>query len=116
VECQGGPEPDGADLLDRLAVDAGRLRGLLDEVASVPNSRFGTSLARGLYVLASLPGGGRAVGLIRLAERLEMPAGTVHRYLQTLIVAGFAQRDEKTREYSLALGLVTTSCTWAEAK
>ena len=58
---------------------------------------------RGLYVLATLPDDGTTVGVLALAEELEMSASTVHRYLATLLIAGLVRRDERTREYGLAL-------------
>jgi len=112
----GEPGSQDVDLLDRLAADVRHLRGLLDEVASEPNPRFAQSLVRGLYVLASLPGDGHGVGIAKLAAHLEMPAGTVYRYLHTLIVAGLAQHDEKTHKYRLAFSLVASPAAGAQVE
>ena len=93
-----------ADAHDGLAADARRLCDLLNELAGSPRPKFSRSLVLGLYVLASFPDDGSPVGLVTLAQRLEMPTGTVHRYLHTLIVAELVQRDEKSHAYSLAPG------------
>jgi hypothetical protein len=102
------------DVRGGLAADARRLCGLLNEVARNPRPKFSKSLASGLYVLASLPDDGGPLGILKLAEILEMPSATVHRYLQTLIAARLVQRKETTREYSLAPGLVASPALVAE--
>jgi hypothetical protein len=91
-----------------LAVDARRLCGLLDEVARNPRPRFSKSLTSGLYVLASLPDDGKPVGLVELAEMLDMSNATLHRYLHTLIVAELVRHDATTRKYSLAPALAAS--------
>jgi hypothetical protein len=106
---EGAGEPEaGADLLDSPNDDVRRLGTLLDEVARNPRPRFSKSLVSGLYVLASLPDDGTPVGIVELAEMLEMSNATLHRYLHTLIVAELVQRDAATRKYSLAPALVAS--------
>jgi IclR helix-turn-helix domain len=107
--CQraAGSEPEPGPR-GGLAVDARRLCDLLDEVARNPRPRFSKSLVSGLYVLASLPDDGEPVGIVELAEVLEMSNSTLHRYLHTLIVAELVQRDAATRKYSLAPALVAS--------
>jgi hypothetical protein len=106
-EGAGAPEAE-ADLLDSPHDDVRRLGALLDDVARDPRPRFSKSLASGLYVLASLPDDGKLVGIVELAEMLEMSNSTLHRYLHTLIVAELVQRDAATRKYSLAPALVAS--------
>jgi IclR helix-turn-helix domain len=112
-EVAAGSESE-ADLRQGLAGDARSLCALLNEVARNPRPKFSKSLVSGLYVFASLPDDGTPVGIRRLAQLLEMPTATVHRYLHTLIEAELVQRDEKTREYSLAPGLAGDSAVAAE--
>jgi hypothetical protein len=99
-----------------LTVDARRLCDLLDEVARNPRPRFSKSLVSGLYVLASLPDDGKPVGIVELAEMLEMSNSTLHRYLHTLIVAELVQRDAATRKYSRAPALVSSPALAVEDK
>jgi len=110
-----GAEAD-ADLLDGPNDDVRNLGAVLNVVARDPGSRFSSSLVTGLYVLASLPDDGKPVGIIKLAEHLEMPKATLHRYLQTLVVAELVQRNEKTREYSRAPALVSSPALAVEDK
>ena len=106
-EEAGEPEAD-VDLLDSPNDDVRRLGDLLNVVARDPGSRFSKSLVSGLYVLASLPDDGKPVGLVELAEMLEMSNATLHRYLHTLIVAELVRHDATTRKYSLAPALVAS--------
>jgi len=108
-EVASGPVSE-VEALHGLAADARRLCDLLNEVARNPRPKFSKSFVCGLYVLASLPDDGKPVGIAKLAALLKMPSATVHRYLHTLIVAELVQRDENTREYSLAPGLVASPC------
>jgi hypothetical protein len=106
---EGAGEPEAeADLLDSPSDDVRHLGALLNVVARDPGSRFSKSLVSGLYVLASLPDDGEPVGIVELAETLEMSNATLHRYLHTLIVAELVQRDAATRKYSLAPALVAS--------
>jgi hypothetical protein len=98
----GGVEPTPR-LIDRVDVDPAGLVALLSRPGTGPQQKLSTSLVRGLLVLSILPRSGETVGIVELARRLEMSASTAHRYLQTLMIAGLARRDEQTREYGLEL-------------
>lgn len=107
IREEAGESEAGAGLPDSPD-DVRRLGALLNEVARNPRPRFSKSLASGLYVLASLPDDGKPVGIVELAETLEMSNSTLHRYLRTLIVAELVQRDAATRKYSRAPALVAS--------
>src|ERR1700704_3559646 len=95
-EEAGAAEPR-ADLIERFGQDAASLGALLGQATA--EQHLSMSLVRGLFVLATLPSCGETVGVLDLAGQLEMSASTVHRYLQTLVIAGLARRNETTREY-----------------
>jgi hypothetical protein len=102
VVVEGGASDSGDDLVGRLGgSDAAALRDLIDSTASEPQPKLSQSLIRGLYVLAILPEDGEPMGVLELSRHLGWSPGTVHRYLQTLLLTGLAQRDATTREYSL---------------
>jgi DNA-binding MarR family transcriptional regulator len=88
-----------------LTVDAECLRAMLGNAASDSTRRLSRSFTFGLYVLASLPGDGSSVGVAELARYIGEPISTVHRYLQTLVLAELVQYEAKTHKYSLASGL-----------
>jgi IclR helix-turn-helix domain len=114
-EVAAGSESE-AGLRGGLAADARRLCDLLNEVTRSPRPNFSKSLVSGLYVLASLPDDGRPVGILKLAKMLGMSNSTLHRYLHTLIAAQLVQRNETTREYSLAPELVADPAAAVEDK
>lgn len=67
------------------------------------------TLLKGLSVLEALilPGKNRAAPTIQhLAERLGMTKSNMHRTLQTLAHAGYAQRDDSSGSYSVTTKLV----------
>lgn len=55
----------------------------------------------GFGVLKALAELAPSTSLTLLAERLDMPASKVHRYLQALIASGFAEQDPATNHYGL---------------
>jgi DNA-binding IclR family transcriptional regulator len=61
----------------------------------VRSAQVGTDI---LKALASLT---PSTSLSRLAERAQMPASKVHRYLQALIASGFAEQNPATNHYAL---------------
>jgi hypothetical protein len=97
-----GASEKGNSLIVRLGGDAAALGALLKSFEAEPDQKLSQSLVRGLYVLAILPDTGKSIGVLELAQQLEWSPGTLHRYLQTLVISGLAQRDEMTREYSRA--------------
>ena len=90
------------EVIERLGQDLASLTDLLEQIAAEPQPRLSGSLLRGLFVLATLPSNPETVGVLELSKQLEMSASTLHRYLQTLLIAGLVRRDAKTREYGLA--------------
>jgi hypothetical protein len=101
VLVEGGASETGDDLVGRLGENVATLRDLIESGARERQSKLSKSLLVGLYVLASLPDDGGPISLQELSKRVDGSPSTVHRYLQSLLLAGLAQRDAATREYSL---------------
>jgi DNA-binding IclR family transcriptional regulator len=72
------------------------------------SQRRGTiqSLDRAARILKLLAGGPRRLGVSELAQRLELPAPTVHGLLQTLQAHGFVEQDRDSGKYQLGAGLL----------
>jgi hypothetical protein len=100
VFVEGDASGSGEDLVGRLAGDVATLRALVDSTESERQPKLSQSLIRGLYLLAILAEDGEPMGVLELSRCLGCSPSTVHRYLQTLLLAGLARRDETTREYS----------------
>jgi hypothetical protein len=107
VFVDGGASGTGDDLVSRLGGDVATLRDLIESAGSERSPKLSHSLLYGLYVLASLPDDGGPIGIHELAKRVDGSPSTVHRYLQSLLLAGLAQRDESTRAYSLTFPVAT---------
>lgn len=65
------------------------------------NRRLSRSLLAGLLVLSCFPPEGMDIGIKDISEQLELNTSTVHRYVLTLVAAGFLERDPDTRRYRL---------------
>jgi biotin operon repressor len=111
VFVEGGVSESGDALAGRVGVDLATLRALIESSAGESSPKLSYSLLRGLYVLAALPGDGEPIRLIDLARQLGWSEATVHRYLQTLLLAGLTERDARTREYSLTSPAEITALT-----
>lgn len=61
----------------------------------VRSAEVGTDILKALAELSP------STSLSRLAERVQMPASKVHRYLQALIASGFAEQNAATNHYGL---------------
>jgi DNA-binding IclR family transcriptional regulator len=59
------------------------------------------AVERALEVLLCFSRDEPVLSLSRIAERLDMPKSTIHRYLATLEAARFVRRDESTGLYHL---------------
>jgi IclR helix-turn-helix domain len=105
--------PSQVERVVRAAADSGsipvllsgleRVRGTLaTRPTQMQDPRLSRSLLSGLLLVASLPGDGSYRGNAQLARLLGMNVSTVHRYLQTLVAVGLAERDPGTRRYRLA--------------
>ena len=72
------------------------------------SGRRGTiqSVDRAARILKILAGGPRRLGVTELAQRLELPAPTVHGLLQTLQANGFVEQDRDSGKYQLGAGLL----------
>jgi hypothetical protein len=57
------------------------------------------SLLFGLVVLISFPADGGGRGIKEVAEELNLPTSTTHRYAHTLCVIGLLEQDPRTRRY-----------------
>ena len=64
------------------------------------------SVDRAARILKILAGGPRRLGVTELAQRLELPAPTVHGLLQTLQAHGFVEQDRDSGKYQLGAGLL----------
>jgi DNA-binding MarR family transcriptional regulator len=63
--------------------------------------RLSRSLLRGLAILTCFGPGEQTLGLMEIAERLQINASTIHRYAITLVEVGLLEQCQKTRRYSL---------------
>jgi hypothetical protein len=72
------------------------------ESLGLDNPRLSRSLLQGLLIYASLPTDGGSVGVVEMAQRLDLTASTTHRYLVTLVAIGLASQDPRSRRYSRA--------------
>jgi DNA-binding MarR family transcriptional regulator len=88
-----------------LVANLEALRDAIPDVQSpdrAPISRnLSQSLLLGLLVLSYLPSDGSYVANADLAEVLDMPSSTTHRYLATLVTVGVVERDPTSRKYRL---------------
>jgi hypothetical protein len=65
--------------------------------------RLSRSLLNGLFVLACLPDDGGELGIVELAEMIDMKTSTAHRYAMTLVAAGLLERNPDSRKYRLVV-------------
>ena len=65
------------------------------------NRRLSRSLLRGLAILTCFGPEEQALGLTQIAERLQVGASTIHRYVITLVEVGLLEQSPQTRKYSL---------------
>jgi hypothetical protein len=91
-------EPDRASGFATLIVDALNRE---ENTPVYPDRRLSRSLLRGLAVLACFDPENEALGLMEIAERLQISASTIHRYVITLVAVGLLEQSPKTRKYSL---------------
>ena len=75
------------------------LRGLDAGKPDLDGRRLSRSLLAGLAVLAALPDDGSYVGISEMARKMSMTNSMVHRYVSTLVAAGLAERNARTRKY-----------------
>jgi hypothetical protein len=77
--------------------------GRADE-AGIPayeDRRLSRSLLRGLAILTCFGPDEPTLGLMEIADRLQISASTIHRYVITLVEVGLLEQSPKTRKYSL---------------
>jgi hypothetical protein len=65
--------------------------------------RLSRSLLRGLAILTCFGPNEQALGLVEIAERLQISASTIHRYAITLVEVGLLEQSPKNRKYSLPI-------------
>ncbi len=63
--------------------------------------RLSRSLLRGLAILTCFGPDEQTLGLMEIAERLQISASTIHRYVITLVEVGLLEQSPKTRKYRL---------------
>jgi hypothetical protein len=92
------------------AKDAGSFTALLTglDAEGIPfpavrlnDSRLSRSFLAGLLILSVLPADGTPIGNVEIARALNVNPSTCHRYVQTLVAVGLAERDAATRRYRL---------------
>jgi IclR family transcriptional regulator, pca regulon regulatory protein len=74
---------------------------------SIPNlrePRYSQSLERGLAILSSFTAERPVLGVVEIADELEMSRSTAHRYVITLVALGYLEQDA-SRKYRLGLGV-----------
>jgi IclR helix-turn-helix domain len=71
------------------------------DVLAYDDRRLSRSLLRGLAILSCFGPDEPTLGLMEIAERLQISASTVHRYVITLVEVGLLEQSPKTRKYSL---------------
>lgn len=93
------------------AVKPSRAPGFAEMIATVlsradlpayDDRRTSRSLLRGLAILACFDANDDSLGLMEIADRLEVSPSTVHRYVFTLVQVGLLEQSQQTRRYSLA--------------
>lgn len=96
-----GANRAGSRLQSALRAHASTLSSDIEALLASRNQGLSQSLLYGLLVLESFPDDGADLGIMELAQRLEMSASTTHRYASTLLAAGLLERDANTRRYRL---------------
>jgi DNA-binding IclR family transcriptional regulator len=64
------------------------------------------SIERAAAILRLLSGRSRQIGVVDLAEELQLPKGTVHGILRTLQKVGFVEQDPDSGKYQLGAALL----------
>ncbi|MEU5726667.1 IclR family transcriptional regulator [Micromonospora sp. NPDC047738] len=59
------------------------------------------SVERAAAILRLLASGGRQLGVVELARAMDLPKGTLHGILRTLVHVGFVEQDDATGKYRL---------------
>ena len=77
--------------------------GQVEQIVGAANTgrRLSRSLLRGLSVLACFGPENETLGLMEIAECLQISASTIHRYVITLVAVGLLEQSQETRKYSL---------------
>jgi IclR helix-turn-helix domain len=68
----------------------------------VNDRKVSRSLLFGLVVLICFPANGSERGVKEVAQELDLPTSTTHRYIHTLHAVGLLERDSRTRRYRRA--------------
>ncbi|WP_432828528.1 IclR family transcriptional regulator [Dactylosporangium sp. CA-092794] len=64
------------------------------------------SVERAAAILRLLASGGRQLGVVELARAMDLPKGTLHGILRTLVHVGFVEQDATTGKYRLGATLL----------
>jgi hypothetical protein len=73
----------------------------LGDISEYDDRRLSRSLLRGLAILTCFGPEEQTLGLMEIAERMQINASTIHRYAITLVRVGLLEQCPKTRKYSL---------------
>lgn len=90
-------EPDRAPGFTSLIMEVLNRR----ETPASTDRRLSRSLLRGLAIFACFGPENETLGLNEIAEQVGLQAGTIHRYVITLVAVGLLEQSPKTRKYSL---------------
>lgn len=80
-------------------------------MASAEKSQHVRSVQRAARIIATLAEHPYAMGVLELAERVQLSPGSVHRLLATLVSVGWVEQNSRTAKYRLGtriLGIGTT--------
>jgi IclR helix-turn-helix domain len=91
---------DDATLASGLAAP-----GQLTRSPLLDNRTVSRSLLLGLVVLSSFPADGSDRGIKEVAQELDLPTSTTHRYAHTLHAVGLLEQDHRTRRYRRSTSL-----------
>ena len=72
------------------------------------------SIERAAAILRLLSGRSRQIGVVDLAEELQLPKGTVHGILRTLQHVGFVEQDPQSGKYRLGAALLHMGSTYLD--
>lgn len=97
---RGATDTGNLSILLSGQLDSQKMLASATELLGDPH--ISSSLLRGLLVLSVLPADGDSIGVVEVADRLDMSPSTTHRYLTTLALAGLVERNDSSRKYKRA--------------
>jgi len=90
----------GAADVSRLLSGVDEMEWLRSEAKSLlEDPKCSQTMLRGFLVLAAFPADGGDRGLVEVARELNLPPGTVHRYIYTWVGVGALVQNPHSRRY-----------------